>query len=328
MELPNLLKREIDAALEGHALHDIARSASILSSRYRAEVRDGRYHLSDEQAALAYIATRLPATYAAVRAALAMTAQIIPDFLPITLMDVGAGPGTVLWAAQEQWSTLQKAIMVEGSPSIRRLGERLAAPLRCNISWHSADILTDLSSTSMQKHDLVTMSYVLDELAPEKHASLVQRLWGATARLLVIVEPGTPAGYGRINAVRSQLISLGAHVIAPCPHALACPLSSPDWCHFSRRVARSRLHRLAKGGEVPWEDEKYTFLAVMRPDAHVDSQQPSARVLAPPRKGSGHVQLKLCRSDGSLTETTFSRRNGQTYKAAGRADWGDILNEA
>lgn len=325
MELPNQLKQEIDAALEGHAIAGIAHSASILSSRYRAEVRDGRYHLSDDRAALAYIAARLPATYAAVRAALAMTAQEIPDFTPATLLDVGAGPGTVLWAADDQWPGLQAALMVEGSPAIRRMGERLTAPLKCDVTWRAADILTDFPSSLPERHDLVTMSYVLDELAPEKRSGLIDLLWSLTAGVLVIVEPGTPAGYERIKAVRSQLITLGAYVLAPCPHGLECPLLSPDWCHFSRRVARSRIHRQAKGGDVPWEDEKYTFIAVMRPGAGQTLHRPKGRVLALPRKGPGRVQLKLCLAGGELREETFSRRDGNEYKSASRADWGDII---
>jgi ribosomal protein RSM22 (predicted rRNA methylase) len=105
---------------------------------------------------------------------------------------------------------------------------------------------------------------VLNELAPAARESVLQRLWDATADTLVIVEPGTPAGWERILAARRQLIEAGAHVLAPCPHAFACPLQAPDWCHFAERVARSRLHRLAKGADVPWEDEKFSYVAVSR----------------------------------------------------------------
>ncbi|TIU19787.1 MAG: methyltransferase type 11, partial [Mesorhizobium sp.] len=94
-------------------------------------------------------------------------------------------------------------------------------------------------------------------------------LWRLTSDTLLIVEPGTPAGWQRVLAVRSQLIEAGAHVSAPCPHEAPCPLVPPDWCHFSRRVARSRLHRLAKEADVPWEDEKFIYLAASRQPAAV-----------------------------------------------------------
>ena len=78
MELPPALRQAVDKALEGVALADLKRAADRLSHRYRGEVRDGRLHLSDRLAAQAYLATRLPATYAAIRASLAAVAEIRP----------------------------------------------------------------------------------------------------------------------------------------------------------------------------------------------------------------------------------------------------------
>ena len=138
---------------------------------------------------------------------------------------------------------------------------------------------------------------------------------------LLIVEPGTPAGWERMLAARRQLLDRGAHIVAPCPHALACPLVPPDWCHFAQRVARSRMHRLSKGGEVPWEDEKFIYLAVSRRPV----QTPAARVIAPPQQASGQVALKLCQSDGTADVVRLSKRHGAEYKRARRLDWGDRL---
>ena len=100
--------------------------------------------------------------------------------------------------------------------------------------------------------------------------------------MLLIVEPGTTAGWQRILDARAQLIADGAHILAPCPHALACPIAQPDWCHFSARVARSRVHRLAKEAEVPWEDEKFIYLAASRTPA-VAHALPRARRRRKPR---------------------------------------------
>lgn len=320
MELPPALRDAVDRALAGIPAADLARAASILSQRYRAETRDGRYHVSDDLAAQAYLATRLPATFAAVRAAMASIAEIRPDFLPRTLLDAGAGPGTAMWAAADCWKNMTEATLVEGSAAMRRWGERLAteAPV-AKIAWQADDVAKGIREA--QSHDLVALGYVLDELAPAELPKLIARLWELTADTLLIVEPGTPAGWMRILHARSTLLDLGAHIVAPCTHAKACPLAPPDWCHFARRVARSRIHRVAKGAEVPWEDEKYIYLAVSRTQAEL----PQARVIAPPRAASGQVRLKLCRDDGVGGEEMFSRRDGEDYKAARRADWGDVL---
>ncbi|HEY7689027.1 MAG TPA: small ribosomal subunit Rsm22 family protein, partial [Dongiaceae bacterium] len=296
--------------------------AEALSRRYRAEVRDGRFHLDGDLAALAYLATRLPATYAAITASLSAAAEMRPDFAPRTMMDAGAGPGSALWAAAGVWPSVAEALLIEGSGAIRSWGRKLAAraPV-ARIDWMDSDLGGGAADSwdRAAPRDLVTCAYVLGELAPAAGAALVDRLWSLTADMLVIVEPGTPAGWSRILAARDRLIAAGAYLLAPCPHARACPLQPPDWCHFARRVARSRLHRQAKYAEVPWEDEKFIYLATSRrPGAKA-----SARVIAPPRAGSGRITLKLCQPDATMAERQFTRRDGAAYKAAQRLAWGD-----
>ena len=80
-------------------------------------------------------------------------------------------------------------------------------------------------------------------------------MWAKTRDTLLVVEPGTPAGYARIIALRDHLIALGAHVAAPCPHDGQCPLQPPDWCHFSQRLQRTRAHMQVKGAELPFEEQ-------------------------------------------------------------------------
>jgi len=320
MELPPALRQAVDAALAGLGVAELSRAAETLSLRYRGEVRDGRPHLCDDLAARAYLAVRLPATYAAIRSAVEEVGQARPDFSPQSVLDVGAGPGSAVWAAAGRWPSLNRALLLEHSPAIRHWGERFTpglAPIA--VEWNAADLATGLEG--VEPRDLVLLAYVLDELAPEARAMLIDRLWTLTGDILLLVEPGTPAGWRRILAARAQLISAGAYVLAPCPHAQACPLVSPDWCHFVRRVARSRLHRLAKAGEVAWEDEKFIYLAVSRQPGAAGS----ARVLAPPHPGSNRVALKLCLPDGTAKERLYTKREGELYKQARRADWGDTV---
>jgi ribosomal protein RSM22 (predicted rRNA methylase) len=324
MELPLLLRRAVDRLLNGVARADLAATAAALSQRYREEHRDGKLHVESELEALAYLAVRLPATYAAVRSSLATIAEARPDFAPRTALDVGAGPGTALWAAADCWPDLADAVLVEASPVFRacadKLGtEQLAARQLPRVTWRIADAAREAFDCA--RYDLVTLAYILGELAPQVRPSVVERLWRAAGDILVIVEPGTPAGWQRILAARRTLIERGAHVIAPCPHAHTCPLEPPDWCHFAQRVARSRLHRQAKGADVPWEDEKFSYVAVSR----TPLSKEGARVIARPRKAPGRVTLKLCRADGSAGSELFSRRDGAPFKRAWRANWGSSL---
>lgn len=323
MELPAPLRQGVDSLLEKVPLTALRQAASTLSERYRAELRDGRLHMAEDMAVKAYLATRLPATYAAVRASLDALTDARPGFQPKSLLDIGAGPGTMLWAATDVWPELERAVLVEASAAVRKVGLSLATgAITARTDWVAGDATIDLDG--IEPADLVSAAYVLDEIAPASLPKLVDRLWRLSADTLLVVEPGTPAGWQRILAARQQLIAAGAHVSAPCPHEAPCPLVPPDWCHFSRRVARSRLHRLAKDADVPWEDEKFIYLAASRQPATARA----ARIVAPPKTGSGKVVLKLCEPDGSAWERLFSKRDGAIFKSARRTDWGDTLDES
>ncbi len=321
MELPAPLRQAVDGLLEQTSQQALRQAARTLSDRYRAELRDGRLHMAGELAVKAYLAARMPATYAAVRASLDALGQARPDFSPETLLDIGAGPGTVVWAAAELWPGLARATLVEASAAARQTGESLAqrAGLGVEATWIDADATLD--SPAGRPAELVTASYLLDEIAPAARPGLIERLWSLTLDTLLIVEPGTPAGWRRILDTRRHLTEAGAHILAPCPHQEPCPLAAPDWCHFSRRVARSRIHRLTKDADVPWEDEKFIFVAASRRPA----ASHASRVLTSPKTGSGKVALKLCRPDGRAEEKLFTRRDGPAFKAARRVDWGDAF---
>ena len=211
MELPAPLRQGVERILERLPLPVLKQAARTLSDRYRAELRDGRLHMAEEMAVKAYLATRLPATYAAVRASLDAVSEARPDYAPKTLLDVGAGPGTVLWATADLWPDLEQAVLIEASAAVRRVGEALAADaLTARTAWLAGDVTIDLAD--LKPADLVTCAYVLDEIAPASLPKLVDRLWQLSADTLLIVEPGTPAGWQRILAVRRQLIEAGAHV--------------------------------------------------------------------------------------------------------------------
>jgi ribosomal protein RSM22 (predicted rRNA methylase) len=322
MELPAALRQAVELYLEGTPLSELRDASDRLSRRYRAETRDGRLHLDGTAAMKAYLAARLPATYAAIRASMSHLAEAQPDFAPKSLLDVGAGPGSVLWAATDCWDSLEGATMVEASDAARKTAIALAAdaPLPA-ARWLAGDATGPLPVTDPA--DLVTLSYVLDELTPAAISSLIARLWTLTAHTLLVVEPGTPAGWRRILAVRAQLIAAGAAIVAPCPHEKPCPLAESDWCHFSRRVARSRLHRLTKQGDVPWEDEKFIYLAASRHPA--PAREP--RILAPPDAGKGRIALKLCRPDGTVAQELFTKRDADRFRAVRRLDWGDSVSD-
>lgn len=181
--------------------------------------------------------------------------------------------------------------------------------------WMQGDV-----TSAAGEADLVLCSYVLGELADPGAA--VAALWARTRDTLLLVEPGTPAGYRRVLAARAEVLASGGHTVAPCPHDLPCPLPDDDWCHFATRLPRSRLHRQAKGADLGWEDEKLSYAALSREPV----EQASARIIRPPQLHSGHVRLVTSDADGAVRERTVSRKQGPAYKRARKAAWGDELS--
>ncbi|WP_220189546.1 small ribosomal subunit Rsm22 family protein, partial [Streptomyces phytophilus] len=119
------------------------------------------------------------------------------------------------------------------------------------------------------------------------------------------------------------LVDAGFEVLAPCPHSAACPMEgTADWCHFAARVQRSALHRRVKGGELGHEDEKFSYVAAVRPGGTAAAPAP-ARVVRHPQLRKGLVLLELCTAGEGLARTTVSKRQGPRYRAARDVRWGD-----
>jgi ribosomal protein RSM22 (predicted rRNA methylase) len=318
--LPVELKAALEAKLHGLSRGDAAERSARISETYR---RGGNSTaIRAEADALAYALARMPATYAAVTASLNALCEIRPDFTPKTLLDIGAGPGTATWAAAETFPSLADFSSIDANTALRTLALDLfgRSSRLSGVRYTPGDARAALAGT--EAADLVIASYLVGELDDVERAALAGQMWARTGDTLLIVEPGTPAGYARIIALRAQLIALGAHVAAPCPHDGECPLVAADWCHFTQRLPRSRAHKALKDAELPFEDEKFAYVALTRTAI---ARRPS-RVLAQPVVGKVEVTAKFCTPDG-LMMAKIPRRAKAEYARARRWRWGDAVME-
>ncbi|WP_454617285.1 small ribosomal subunit Rsm22 family protein [Bradyrhizobium cenepequi] len=318
-DLPAELKAALDAKLQGFSRNEAASRAAAISRTYRDGGGSGT--IRSETDALAYALARMPATYAAVTASLNALVQIRPDFAPTSLLDIGAGPGTASWAAAQAFSSLQRFILLDANATLRALALELAGARLCDACYELGPARKLLADA--EPADLVVASYMIGEIDEAERTVVAGMMWEKTGDVLMVVEPGTPAGYARIIALRAQLIAAGAHVVAPCPHDDECPLEAPDWCHFSQRLSRSRAHMQVKGAEVPFEDERFAYVALTRTPV---ANRPS-RVLAQPVVGKAEVTAKLCTPNG-LSMAKIPRRAKADYARARRWRWGDAVSDA
>jgi ribosomal protein RSM22 (predicted rRNA methylase) len=324
LRLPDQLRAAIDAELAQIDSAALARSARQLSECYRrGDFASAPLRTTADRAA--YLAVRLPATYAA-------CAYVFDELekrmcaTPRSMLDLGAGPGTAAWAAAQIFP-LEQITLVERDPEFSELGKRLLSRCTHAVLSEAAWVQTDLRALpTIAPHDLVVLSYTAGELRDP--IPLLSAAWKLARTALVVIEPGTPRGFETVLRARELLLQPAgedarATIAAPCPHHNECPLAAAgDWCHFAVRLERTSEHRRLKGGELGYEDEKFSYVVAVKQPA-----TPAAtRIVRHPLKHSGHVQLTLCTPAG-LQRRTVSKSRGETYRRARKAEWGEEWNE-
>lgn len=319
MQLPVPLQTAITNVTESLGLHQLIDAREELTKRYRQPFSGSQFMTNDAQRQ-SYVISRMPATYAALQSALYAIRERT-DLNIKSLLDLGAGPGTAMWAACHHFPDIETITLIEKDKALLNLGKQLTEfseyPVMHKANWLDGDLET---IHNLPSHDLVILSYSIGELNPQRIHSLLNLCWNAAKQLILVVEPGTPIGFERIRLIRRQLIDEGAHLIAPCPHQTTCPMQERDWCHFTARVERTALHRRLKGGSLGYEDEKFSYIAASKfPVSMADS-----RILTQPDRHSGHIILKLCTPHG-LQYSTISKKMGHVYKLARKSDWGDAF---
>lgn len=316
MLLPDTLREKMETLLHGVSTEELAQHYKTMSDRYRRMSGAAGFQIANRQEALAYMAARMPATFGAVAHVLNQLQEALPDFTPKTLLDGGSGPGTATRACFDIWPEIAQATLIEPNQPLRDISLDLLSDMPCAYQAKTLDN-ADLS----RLHDLTLLSYVLNELPEAAMLESIDRLWAATGKVLVILEPGTPLGAGLILKIRDRLIAAGAYIAAPCPHMQTCPLAGTEkWCHFSTRIDRSTAHRRLKNTDgLSYEDEKFSYLIASR----IKPALPAARLIGHPH-GSKLVTLELCKADGTADNKTLSKRDS-FYKRAGKAKWGDAV---
>lgn len=290
------------AQLDALAEKGLKSAAETVSRKYRESANKA---ICDETQALAYAASRMPATYGAIFKALQKTLELYPESVE-TVLDAGAGTGAATLAARQLLDN-PACVCLEKQDVMRALGAKLVPA-----QWEKYDLTTP--DELPHRADLVVAAYVLNEL--DNPAQTALKLWRAANGILLIVDAAAPQTSTLMQTVRAALIQEGAHIAAPCPHANPCA----EWCHFAARIERSRLHRHLKGGDAPFEDEKFTFFAFSKTPV----APAKARVLRHPQISAGKVGLTLCAKNG-VESRLVTKKEKELYKAARKAAAGDAF---
>ncbi len=301
------------------------RAAAILSEHYRESLVAGESPtVQGDLAALSYAVIIMPATYAQLSGAMLAVKERVPDWKPLSMLDIGSGPGTALWAAASHWSSIQKMVAWEREPAFIALGQRFAKAspnlVVKQTQWQPITLRANNLPRDSVSYDLVVVGHVLNELNEELRKTVIAYAWERCSGVLLLVEPGTSAAFPIVKQAREQLLSLGAQTIAPCTHDLPCPLTN-DWCHFPQRINRPAFQRRAKGGSAGWEDSKFSYAAL----AKFPVGQPAwGRLIHQPNITKGFAELTLSTPEGIL-RIKAQKRNREIFQQFRDYSWGEAI---
>jgi ribosomal protein RSM22 (predicted rRNA methylase) len=293
----------------------ILRSHSLkLIQKYRT-LR--KYNLTYDEK-LSYITFRMPATFSALK-------HVLDEFISLeintsikSILDLGSGPGTAVFACLSAFDTFNKMTLVERDQEFFEISKDLTKNVKNldKISFIQKDIL----SFKDYDHDLILVSYVLNELKQFQIDRILKRFINSKAKVIIFLEPGTICGFENIRYLHDKVINENLKIIAPCPNNLKCPMPKNDWCHFFVRLDRSKYHKYLKKGTLSYEDEKFSYLIVTKKD----SKNYHSRVLRNSKKIDSNLLLTLCK-DGEIKKDIIDTNDIKKYKISKKNKWGDIL---
>ncbi len=320
MKIPDELRIKLEEITQ-YKEKELKQSYAGISDRYMNNKRDNNTLLSSEIDVLSYIIARMPATYSAIYSAITTNYKHLESLNIKTLLDVGAGTGSITWALSNLIN-FETITCLEREENMRKLGTKLLEDTQISqiTSWENFDIIKDNINKSA---DMVTASYMLNELTENVQTIALEKLWSATNKILFIIEPGTPENHKNIMKYKQYLVEHEAHIIAPCPHQNECPLIKEnlnDWCNFEVRVERTKIHKNIKNASSPFEDEKFIYL--------IASKEPIttsySRLLRHPKIEKGYVEIKVCKNDG-IYEDKITKKASDEYKIIRKSMAGDEI---
>lgn len=200
--------------------------------------------------------------------------------------DLGSGPLTLplaLWLSRPDWRGKRlRFVCADRSRRALDLGMQLFAavagfdPAAPDAPWRIRCVRGEYWQGLTEGAHLIAMVNVANEmigLGREPLAERMERLAGQLADhiapdgRLLIVEPGTRLGWRCLEGMRRAFVEMGMGLLAPCPHAKACPLTTGRvraWCHciVSPQGAPGWLTTLSERAGLAKERLSLSFLLV------------------------------------------------------------------
>ncbi len=196
-----------------------------------------------------------------------------------------------------------------------------------NVTEHTPPASAPTAFTLPSSPFTLLLSHVLNELPAPARADLLALIPQADA--VIWIEPGTHAVSRDLAGLRDQLREQFT-IIAPCTHAHACPLFSPEnarhWCHYfapapSGIYADSNWVKFGQRAGVDLRSLPYSVLVLEKKNLRAPAAPlppDASRVLGRARVHKAHTDLLACDASGLHDLKLFKRTDPALHKKLDR----------
>ena len=302
MILPHDLQEKVNKLYLNLNKQTLTQTRKNLTQKYKEQTGQSKSLIESKTESVLYAISRMPATYSVLHTLFEQLQEqgFVRDVE--TVLDVGSGTGAGFFALKDIDLNLKVSLIERDKHMIdvfKTLTENTVEVCQNEL----------LKIDENQKFDLVLTSYVLSEMSENDRMSAVLKLLRLSNKYVLIVDTGTPRTYENMMKIKKFVKEQGHNVVAPCMSE-KCGLKN-DYCQFYARVERSSLHKLAKSGELSYEDEKYFYLLISKETY----EKTGERVIRRPVIKENNIDLVVCSSEGVLHKN-YTKKQKDLFKKA------------
>lgn len=313
MILPSDVQEKVNNLFVGLNKKTLLSGREELTNKYKSGQAINKSVIESKQDGIVYAISRMPATFAVIYSLLETLINQGKIENISSIIDIGSGTGAGFFASRELFGDAEISLF-EREKNMIDVFDKFETGVKVNLF----DFMRDEINL---KADLVMTNYVFSELSEEGRKIALTKMLNSSNRFVLIVDTGTPRTYENFMRVKKWAIESGYNISAPCMSE-KCGLKN-DYCQFFARVDRSSLQKLAKNGELTYEDEKYFYLLI---DKNLNSAGDDVleRVIRRPILKTNFVELKVCSSKGVI-QKTITKKDKVAYQRAKKVKVNEIL---
>lgn len=326
--LPEPITQAISAILSQQPTPEWVSRSQSLHQRYINQEKDPKFgYIQDSDDAMSYLGLRTAATYAQIYGAFLQIQELLPHWKPKTMLDIGSGPGTGVWAAKTIWPMLKSATCLDRERRFLSIGKAIQseAQLDITLSWQLGNAAYVIENDTTQ-YDIVVIANMLDELEIPQREHLIGSAFNHRKGIMLILEPGTPLGSSIVEHAAKSLSH--TQIIAPYSNNTLIH-DDNHWLHFSQRFIRPEFLRRIRQHmreeslmASDWEEAKYSYVAFGK---DIQTEKIWGRCIGDPTFYKGYLQVPIL-TDKGIESIKVMKRHKTQYVFAKKLRWGDTIS--